>query len=282
MIALIGCSGSDQGKRTVTDDLGRNVHLPDSVQRIVSLAPSVTEVAFAAGVGDLLVGVTTADDYPPQVSSIRQISALPVDFETLALLQPDVVLATDQVNSTRDIRTFESMGLAVYFLHFDTLDSIFDRMRAVGELVGRTAIADREASRLERRLDSLRSIATSEARPSVLTLIGYDVLYSVGAGSYVHDMIEAAGGRSLTAGLESAAPVLSEEFVLSSRPDFIVGAFGSDFSVERLLERRPAWRSLPAVQNNRIINIQADYIHRPGPRVLDGIEYLQQSLRAAE
>lgn len=276
VFALGGC-GHESAHDGIRDDLGYRVDVPDPVDRLVSLAPNLTEIIFAAGAGDLLVGVTTADDYPPETEHLTRISALPVDFERLVALRPDLVVATDQVNSPRDIRTFDGLGIPVYFFSFATIDDVFEAIRTIGRITHRYPVADSAASELEQRYAAVNN-QDIEDRPRVLFLVSDEILYSFGQGSYVHDMIEAAGGASITRDIRSAAPVLSEEFVLTSSPDLIIGTFGPTFSIEALVNRRPAWRSIPAIREGNVYSIDSDFIHRPGPRVIDGIEQIARIL----
>jgi ABC-type Fe3+-hydroxamate transport system substrate-binding protein len=278
-----GCGDSDQvpSDTTVTDALGRTVALERPVERVVSLAPNLTEIVFAAGGGSKLVAVTTADDYPPAVDSLDRISALPVDFEAVAAQNPDLVLATDQVNPPGDTETFEALDVPVYFFSFGSLTDVFDAIRTTGTLLGTEAAAadtaralERQVARLGRRTDAL---ATNE-RPRVLVLIGDDTLYSFGEDSYVHRLVELAGGRSVTDTLSTAAPTLSEEFVLTARPDVIVGAWGADYDPSRLLELHPTWDVVPAVQNDRVYSLPPSLLLRPGPRLVTGARRLAAHL----
>jgi iron complex transport system substrate-binding protein len=166
----------------------------------------------------------------------------------------------------------------VYFFRFDEIEDIPRAMRVLGDLAGRASAADSAASAFENELDRIRS-GRSSSRPSVLFLISSEVLYSVGDGSYVNHMIEAAGGRSLTSDISSPAPVLNEEFVISQNPDIIIGTFGQDFSLDALLRQRPAWANLEAVHARRVYSVPGDLFHRPGPRVLEGIAILNDLFR---
>jgi ABC-type Fe3+-hydroxamate transport system substrate-binding protein len=104
----------------------------------------------------------------------------------------------------------------------------------------------------------------------VLVLIGDDTLYSFGDGSYVHNLVELAGGRSITASIDTKAPTLSEEYVLKEKPDVIVGAWGSDYDSDRLLKLHPTWDVVPAVQNGRVYSLPSSLLLRPGPRLVQG------------
>jgi iron complex transport system substrate-binding protein len=279
---LWGCSPPkfpSEATRYYTDDLGRVVALSHTPRRIVTLAPSLTEVVFAAGAGHLLVGITTADDYPPAVNALPRFSALPVNFEAIVALKPDLVLATDQVNNPRDTATFAALGLPVYFFSYATLEDVFDAILTTGRLLGTESAAQRTVDSLRTRLAHLQALMdTLSTRPSVLLLISDETLYAFGQGSYVHDLIARAGGQSLTATLPVAGPVLSDEFVLQAKPEVIVVTMGADYAPSRLLEHHPSWDMVPAVLQGRICGIEPSWILRPGPRLIAGLEALAHCL----
>ncbi len=270
------------GTLSFTDDLGRVVTLPRVPERVVTLAPSLTEIVFAAGAGHKLVGVTTADDYPPAVDTLPRFSALPVNFEAIVALQPDLVLATDQVNNPRDATTFEALGLPVYFFAYASLEDVLEAILTTGMLLGTESVARRTVDSLYTRLTQLAAVVdTLRQRPSVLVLISDATLYAFGRGSYVHDLVARAGGVSLTASLPNPAPVLSDELVLQLQPEVIVVAAGASYNPDQLLQRHPSWDLLPAVRHRRICGMEPSLILRPGPRLLDGLEALLQCLHPA-
>lgn len=266
-----GCVRTPDQASKFVDDLGRTVYLSEAPARVVSLAPSVTEIVFAAGAGQLVAGVTDADDFPPEVDSLPQFSALPVDFEAVLALEPDLVLASDQVNSPNDAETLEAVGIPVYFLSITSLGDVVRTIRQVGALLNTDAVADLAADSLTRSLVRLRALtADLPERPSTLFLISDVTLYAFGRGSYMHDMIALAGGESITAALESRGPVLTDEFVLSEQPQIIIGAFGLDYLPSDLLVHHPTWDIVPAVMSGRVYGLPADMYLRPGPRLVDG------------
>lgn len=150
-LLLPGCgrSDTDQSAATVTDDLDRRVRVPQAVTRVVSLAPNLTELVYAAGAGSKLVAGTTADDYPPAVDTLTRVSALPVDFEAVAMQDPDLILATDPVNPPGDTETFSSLDLPVYLFSFSSLRDVFDGLRTMGQLLGTEAVAKNRARTLQ-------------------------------------------------------------------------------------------------------------------------------------
>ncbi|MFP4227708.1 MAG: ABC transporter substrate-binding protein [Salinivenus sp.] len=274
-LVLSGCGDTEdpESPTRLTDDLGRTVEVNRPVERVVSLAPNLTELAFAAGAGHTLVAVTSSDDYPPAVDSIDHVSALPVDFEALARREPDLVLATDQVNEPGDTDTFASLDLPVYFFSFSSLTDVFESIERMGTLLGTEQVAQDSARALRRRAETLRSQTadlSSEERPRVLVLIGDETLYSFGQDSYIHTLVDMAGGRSVTDSLDADAPTLTEEYVLTEKPDVIVGAWGTDYDPDRLEELHPTWDVVPALQNDRVYSLPEDLLLRPGPRLVDG------------
>ncbi|CAM3593599.1 ABC-type Fe3+-hydroxamate transport system substrate-binding protein [Salinibacter ruber] len=284
LVVLTGGCGDpapDDGPRTVTDALDRTVALDPPVQRVVSLAPNLTEIAHAAGAGDRLVAITSSGDHPPSVDTLPHVSALPVDFEAVAAQEPDLVLATDQINAPGDTDTFEALNVPIYFFSFGSVGDILTSIETMGQLLGTEAAAADSAAALQSSLDALRARTGSlpdAERPRVLVLVGDDTLYSFGRGSYVHTLVRAAGGTSITADIENQAPTLSDEYVLQEKPDVILGLWGRDYDPDRLLDLHPTWDVVPAVQNDRVLSLPTSLIARPGPRVLQGARRLARYL----
>jgi ABC-type Fe3+-hydroxamate transport system substrate-binding protein len=284
VFAAGGCPSPDADTTVtrVTDDLGRAVEISTPVRRVVSLAPNLTEVVHAAGAGSTLVGVTKSADYPPAVDTLPTISALPVDFEAVTARNPDLVLATDQINAPRDAETFDALDVPVYFFSFASLDDVLDAIRTTGQLLGTAEAAADSARALQKQIEALRTrTADVHDRPRVLVLIGDDTLYAFGQGSYIHTLVELAGGRSITDSLETQAPTLSEEYVLTAKPDVILGAWGADYDPSRLLSLHPTWDIVPAVKNDRVYSLPQDLLLRPGPRLVDGARRMAHRLHPA-
>jgi iron complex transport system substrate-binding protein len=282
---LAGCTGRTETPadgRTFTDDLGRAVTVRQPVERLVTLAPNLTELVFAAGAGAKVVGVSTVDDYPPAVADLPRYGIFPVDFEAIAALDPQLVLATSHVNVTRDADTFAALGIPTFFLSFRTLDDVLDGLRRTGEVLGTRATAEAAADSLTRVLASLRARTdTVSARPLVLFLIGDAELFAFGKESYIHEMIHLAGGRSATEDFTTEEPVLSESFVLSTAPDVIIGGFGPDYDTGRLLELHPTWNVVPAVRDGRVHTLDGNLFYRPGPRLVEGTLRMARLLHPA-
>lgn len=272
LLFLAGCGRAQPpADRSFTDDLGRTVVLEAPAGRVATLAPSLTEIVFAAGGGPRVVGVSTADDYPPAVDTLPRFSALPVDFERIVQLQPDLVFATDQVNNPKDAETLAALGIPAVFFTFRGIADVVEAIRSTGRLIGTAPEADRAADSLEGAVRTLEQLSAARTDPPrVLVLAGDRTLYAFGGESYVNDLVALAGGRSVTADLPGQSAVLSDEFVLQAGPDVIIGLFGDDYDPALLVELHPTWRHVPAASTGRIHSIDASLLSRPGPRLVAG------------
>ncbi|NNE69044.1 MAG: ABC transporter substrate-binding protein [Rhodothermales bacterium] len=279
VLLLAACGESEPTQQpSVVDDLGRQVVAGGTPQRLVSLAPGTTEMLFAAGLGDRLVGVTDADDYPEAVSGIARIQALPLNHEAVVALQPDLVFASDQINDPRDAEALSAVGIPTYFVSVQSIPDLPRGIRALGARFGSADAANAYADSLERTLAELDTRREEFGDTlSTIFLIGDETLFSFGPESYVHDMIAIAGGRSLTADLDTEAPILSEEFVLAAAPDVILTAFDPDPA--RLLALHPAWSTVPAIRNGRVHMIPADEVLRAGPRIVAGTRSMSEAIQ---
>lgn len=269
-LVITGCSASLEGERTIQDDLGRTVEIPHSIERVVPLAPNITELLFASGAGSKVVGVSAYDDFPPEVDSLPQYSVIPMDFEAIVALDPNLVFASEQVNNPKDADTFAAVGIPVYFIAVNTLEDLTRAMRDLGELLGTSETAHKRATQLE---DSLAQLAVLTAnlpeKPDVLFLVETATLYAFGQGSYIHDIIDIAGGHSITKTQSIRFPILTDEFVLASDPDVIVGSFGPGFEKTKLLAHHPAWDILSAIVSDQVFGLDPAIL-RPGPRLVAG------------
>ncbi len=280
---LMGCGGTTPESTSsnptqgviLTDDAGRNLAFSHIPQQIIPLAPNLTELLYAIGASSQVSAVSLADDYPAEVAALPKYSSFPMDFEALVALNPDVLIATDAINNPNDAEQFTSLGMPVVYYSFKTWEDIPRVMRSLGALTGNTQEAQRAADSLETRLQQIVDY-TSDIEPvRSLFLIGSDQLYAFGQGNYIHEAIAFAGGISLTAELDAVSPILSEEFILTSAPDVILGTFRS---AEQLLKNHPALINVPAIKNNRVCTFEPSILLRPGPRLLTGIQEMATCL----
>ena len=276
LVLLIGfLPGLAQGL-TVVDQTGRPVTLPAAPRRIVSLVPGVTEILFAIGAQDALVGVTEFCDYPPEARRKARVGdMLAPNLEALVSLKPDLVVATRSGNREETFDQLKRLGLPVYLV--DEPPSIADALRligALGELTGRRAAAAGLAAGLERRIAAVRERVAGRSRPRVLYVLWPEPLIVPGRGSLVSELIASAGGESVTADQGHGYPRMSLEAAVGRAPEVVVLARHGAGTGPTAREQWQRLESLPAIRSGRLYTADGDILHRYGPRVVDGLELL--------
>ena len=257
----------------LTDAIGRSVSLMLPVERVLSLAPNLTEIVYAVGGGDRLAAASQADSFPPEVSELPQFSTFLLDHERIVELNPGLLLATDEINSPTDADALAEVGIPTYFFSFANIASISAAMRLTGELLGLDG--EPAATAFEAAVDSVRAATERRPKPRTLLLIGDDVLYAFGRESFASEAVRAAGGDNLTDAFEGRSAVLSDEFVLEAEPEVIIVLTDeAAYTSEQLLEKHPTWDIVPAVRNGRVHGIHPDSLSRPGPRLTLGLAQL--------
>lgn len=269
---------------TVTDALGRRVTLEAPPRRIVSTAPSNTEMLFAIGAGDRVVGVTRFDNYPPEVQELPQVGGFSPDtisVEAIVGLRPDLVLITGGIQAPL-AEALEAAGLRVLALYARTLEDVFQNLLLLGDLTGQREEAVRLVARLTERVTRVTERVADipeEERPTVFYEVWDEPLITAGARSFIGQLIELAGGRNLFGDLDEAFPIVSAEEVIARNPDVILGP---DTHAEKLtpsaIAGRPGWDGIRAVREGRIHLIQGDIVSRPGPRLVDALEEIARLL----
>ncbi len=269
--------------RAVTDDLGRRVTVPAAVTRVVSLAPSVTEIIFAVGAGDRLVGVTTFCNYPEQARSIAKIGdTMTPNMEAIVALRPDVVFVSSASQLEGFTRLLEQNGIAVYVIDPQSLPDLYGKsLRQLGTLFGKNDDASRLADSLERRHREICRITNgcadqAEGGPAavrVFVQVSREPLFTVGKSSFLRQVIRDAGGILVTEDVETAFPKLSKETASALNPEVLILSDSEDNR-----EPNDAFKNSPAVRNGRVYRVNADLISRPGPRLIDALEQIARDL----
>ena len=265
-------------QRIVFDQLGRQVKLSDSPQRIVSLAPSITEIVFAIGQGDRLQGVTRYSDYPPEARRLPSVgSYVHLDLEKIVGLRPDLCIATKDGNPKGVVERLEQLGIAVYAVDPRDSRSIMQTVEEIGELLGAVDAAHRLAAGMRARIARISAqVARSPSRPGVFFQIGIAPIVSVGTRTFIHELITLAGGANLAAG-PTPYPRFSREQILALAPEvWIVTSMESDPNPEHILGQPEIWQHVPAVRNRRVFGVNSDLFDRPSPRLIEALEILVQ------
>lgn len=263
----------DDAVSSVTDDTGRTLELALPVDRVLTLAPNLTELVYAVGGNNALIAASQADNFPADVQKLPQFSTFPLNHEQVVSFDPDVLLAVEGVNNPSDASALDELGIQTYFFAFDSIAAIPHTMRTLGSLLG--VDGELPAGHFENRIDSLRSVVSTDNRPRALLLIDDVGLYAFGKDSFASEAIRLAGAENLTDSFDGSSSVPSVEFVLEQNPDVIILLTDDpDYSAASLLEQQPVWRQVSAIQNDRVHAVHPDLLTRPGPRLLQAIEEL--------
>lgn len=260
---------------TLLDMRGRAVTLPAPPRRIVSLVPSVTELIFALGAQDRLVGVTDYCDFPPEARQKTSVGGmLAPSLETIVALQADLVIATDAGNRQETFADLRRLGIPVYLVHARRVAEILDVVARLGTLTGREAAAANLATRLRDRVRAVADLVRPFRRPRVLYVLWPEPLIVPGRDALVTELIQLAGGDSITAGEPSDYPRFSIEAAVARAPEVILLARHGTGSEPHARDRWERLATLPAVKAGRVHGVDGDLLHRYGPRVVDGLELL--------
>lgn len=266
---------------SVKDGSGATVTLAQPARRVVTLAPHATELVFAAGAGDRLVGASDYSDYPPAAKAIPRIgSSSQIDIERLVALRPDLLVVWQGGNSERQLERLRRLGVAVYQSEPKSLDDIAAEVERLGRLTGTEARARPAAAALRARLAALAERTRGKAPVSVFYQVWDQPLYTLNGRQIVSDAIRLCGGVNVFAGLAALAPPVSVEAVLQKNPEVIVrgGTEGEAAPGLVMWKRYPA---LLAVQRGNLYTVPSDLMTRAGPRMVDGAEALCGLLDAA-
>lgn len=263
-------------ERTFVDDLGRKVYLANPARRVVSLAPSSTEILFAVGLDSEVVGVTTFCDYPPQAKLKPKIGSSIPNLEAILGLKPDLVLGQDFIRPDT-LAKLEQLRVPVFLLSPKSVDDILAQISTVGRIVGHEKEARGVVQGLRDRLIDLRRRMSSVKRIRVFYVVNSEPLISVGSGSFIHQMLELAGGENIVGRSPSAYPKVSLEEILRKDPEVLLFPVGTSEGIPEAEQQQwRKWTSLSAVSQNRLYQVKGDFVNRPGPRVIEGVEILAQ------
>ena len=265
----------------LTDDSGRSVRLPAPAQRIVSLAPHITETLYAAGAGAAVVGAVDYSDYPPAARQLPRVGGYSrLDLEAILRLKPDLVIAWESGNPPAQIDKLRALGLPVFLSQPDSMDDIALQIENFGRLAGREAAAVAAADAFRTRLAHLRATYAGKPRVRVFYQIWKAPLMTVGGPQIISRAIELCGGENIFGHLPERAPTVSLEAVLAANPEAIV-ATGMGEARPEWLDDWKRWPRLLAVQRGNLFHMNPDILQRHTPRLLDGTEQLCQALETA-
>lgn len=269
----------------VPDMLGRNVTIPDRPLRLVSLAPSVTETVFALGRGDWMVGVTAICDHPAAARDLPKVGGIAApNLEQIVRLMPDVVFATAEGNSRDLLNRLDRLGIRTFALRPDSYEGVLASVLAVGRALRADRAAQAVVERMRRSVREVRERVAALGRPRVLYLIWADPPIAAGAGTYLHDLLELAGGSNIVWERTGSYPRLNWEQVVARGPEVILLADHREDTgrTETGSGDMPpawnAWQAVPAIRAGRVLAVPSNTILRPGPRVGEGLIRLARAI----
>jgi iron complex transport system substrate-binding protein len=269
---------------TIRDDLGRTVTV-SRPSRIVSLAPGITETLFAVGAGPRLVAVTTTDTYPPEVKQLPTVGGFApetISLETLLAQKPDLVIAGGRFQQPI-VESVAKLGIPAVVIDPDTVDRVEEAIVLIGRLTGQEAKSTTVVADFRRRREAVRRRAAA-IRPAdrlrVLYVLWDEPLQTAGPGTFVGQMITEAGGVNVFADATQQYPTVSDEAVLARNPTLVLAPDHGGAKLRDRLFGRPGWKELAAVKEGKIVTVLEDLLHRPGPRLIDGLERIAALLQA--
>jgi iron complex transport system substrate-binding protein len=270
-LCLLGVAPAQAAVLRLVDDAGQTLELARPPQRIIALTPHLTELLFAVGAGAQLVGVDSASDYPQAAQALPRVGDYSrINFERILALRPDLVIVWVGGNRAADIHGLNKMGLPVLHTQASRLGDVARLLRLIGRASGHAGQGDAAARDFSARLAALQVPAARQPPLSVFYQVWDRPLMTVGGTHWISDALAVCGARNVFADLRAASPVVSREAVLRRAPELIVS--GSDApDVRRQWQR---FASLPAVKNQAFVRVDADLLHRPTPRLLEGVAEL--------
>jgi iron complex transport system substrate-binding protein len=264
--------------REVWDEAGRRVRVPAHLERIITLAPNLTEIVYAVGAGPILVGNTTYCDYPPEAKAVAKVGdTLHPNIEQIIALKPQLILVSTASQLEGFTKQLDERSIAVYVTDPHDLEGVFRSISALGALLGQSQRADKLVQDLRSRAARVEETVKTVKPVRVFYQVSREPLYTAGKDSFITDLIRRAGGVSVTADVEGAWPRYSEESALAARPEAIIMPTGTGMD-EGNREVAEALKKSPAALEKRVYGINGDYLSRPGPRLVEGLEELAHAL----
>jgi len=288
VLALVGCStapaptpesssapAASAFPVTITDDASTTVTIESEPKRIVSLAPADTEIAFALGLGDRVVGVTTYDDYPAEVKGITKVGdfANP-NVEAIAGTKPDLILATTGVQADV-VKKLQALGAAVITIDPQNLDGVYADIERVGKATGTSEKAAAMVDSMKADVATIEQ--TIEGQPSVTAFveIGQNPLYTVGSGTLIDELVKLAGGTNVVT--QPGYVAYASEQLIKADPQVYLATKGSG-SQPATIAKRAGFAKLTAVVKDRVVILDDNLVSRPGPRVVEGLRQIAAAL----
>jgi len=283
LFPLFSLANSVSYPLSVIDDTGTVVTIPEEPQRIISAAPSNTEILFALGLGDKVIGVTNYANYPEEATRVEKIGEMsPLNLEKIASLQPDLIVTFGGFQ-LKEIPRLRELGFNVLVIEPLTIKETFKSIKMIANVCGISEKGKALVEDLSQRADKIKSEVSKIAipdRPKVFVGGTYETIYTPGEGTLFNELITLAGGKNIASSFPGWVKI-SPEFVAEAEPDIIiipVGAMnpGEKSKIKEDISQRPGWSNIPAIKTQSIFIVNEDLFYRAGPRLVDGLELLYE------
>lgn len=265
---------------SVRDDLGRTLRFDAPPQRIVSLSPGVTEILFMLGLDEAIVGVSDFCNYPAAALSKPKVGGVNPNIEAISALRPDLVVSTGGVGMRDTARRMDHLGIPFLGVEADSVEAVLTRITMLGEITGRRETASAAVDGLRRRLTAVAARRSSSRPVRVLYLIDENPYLTIGPKSFLYDVLIKAGGRPFETGPTESYPRVGLEPILRFDPEVIFFTGESEHVPEERIAAWRRWDRITAVKTGRLYAVSRDLVNRPGPRIIDAIEFFASKLDA--
>lgn len=290
-IAIGGCAPKDKApvetpaetpaetkSFTVVDDFGRTVKLESAPERIISLAPSNTEILYALGLGDKVVGVTTFDDYPAEVLEVEKIGDYNgINLEKIIELQPDLVINYGPGNEEENARLDEAEINYIGFMP-ETVDAVMETIINIGTITGKDSEAEKLVSELNAKKDEILSKIEGTEKKTVFYEIWHEPLMAAGPGSFFNELITLANGENIAADADGAYPQYDIEQLVERNPQVYLTSRDMPEKTEESIITRPGFESIDAIINKEVYVLDGNIMSRPGPRIIEALELVAKAI----
>ncbi|GAB6006214.1 ABC transporter substrate-binding protein [Geobacillus vulcani] len=294
---LVGCSGGANSNAqpakkeepkteqaafpvTVKDGLGEDVTIKAEPKKIVSLIPSNTEIAYALGLGDKIVGVSGFDNYPEDVKTKTKIGGMEFNVEKIISLKPDLVLAhASSAHNSRDgLKQLKDAGITVLVVNdAKSFDDVYASIELIGKATGASDKAKQVIDEMKEKLaqiqEKAKQIPADKQANVWIEVSPPPQLYTAGKGTFMDEMLQVISAKNVAGSLEGW-PMVTEEKAVAYKPDVIITTYGG----AKQVFARAAWKDVPAVKNKRVYDVNTDLVSRPGPRLVEGVEELAKAV----
>lgn len=273
IIILISLASPCSARRTVQDELGRKVEVPDHPHRVVCLIPSVADIVYSLGAGTDVVAISAFTKYPKEALEKPSIG-LPLNpsLETIVGLHPDLVLGSGDLNTLEFAGHLQRLGIPVFMVDPHGIEGIYASIVSLGNVLNRETDATALVLRLRTRVEAVKARVAGKPKVRVFMAIWYDPVMTIGKRAFISELIEAAGGRSVTDDIGQEWPEVSLESLVSRQPEALLFLKGTPITTEEL-KTRPGWEHLRAVREGRVYYTD-DRIQYPSPIAFDALEDL--------